>query len=233
MKKRLFSMESLHIIPSWFLGINILFECLFFIFAAAISAYSVKIYRLANQRESKIFAWAFGFLAVSHLLLLISNSLFLSITQGGMSILAIEDILDFKNFIVWSYVSFFVLGFLTLLYLSLKIKSARVYSLLVALSAIALVASHNLSFLAYSLAAIFLAFISYHYFVEFKRTHNKNTLNVMNGFILLFVSNLLIGLVADYGLPSFYVTANILEIIGYSFIVYSLLNVLKYGEKKK
>lgn len=223
----------LHIMPSWFLSANILFEFLFFIFAAAISYYAFSAYKLTNQRESKIFGWSFLFLAISHFALIIINSLFLSITQGGFRTLEFGDLMGIKNFMVASYVFFFILGLITITYMSLKIKSKKTYFLLIFLSIIILFCSMTLSLLIYSLASLLLLFITMYYFSEFIRTRNKNTLFVLIGFFMLLVTNLLLSIVTRYSLPSVYVLAYLTEVVGYTLIILSLINVLNYGKKKK
>jgi len=226
-------MEVLHVMPSWFLGTNIFFECLFFIFAAAIAIYSLRIYKITNQRESKIFGIAFSLIALSRLALVFINSFFITLASGGLRVLEFEDIAGIKDVAVTAYVSLFILGLITLVYLSLKQKNARSYLLLVLLSAIALASGINKSLLIYSLSFIFLVLISVNYVREFKRTKNKNTFLVASGFILLAISSLLLVIVADYLMPRVYVAAYLLEALGYIFIFSSLINILKHGKKAK
>ena len=226
-------MEILHVMPSWFLSTNIFFELLFFIFAAAIAIYSLRIYKITNQRESKLFGLAFSAIALSRLALVFINSFFITLTKGGLSILEFEDIIGIKDIAVTAYVSLFIIGLITLVYLSLKQKNTKSYLLMILLSAIALAFGINKSFLIYALAFIFLVVISINYVKEFRRTKNKNTLLVALGFILLAISSFLLVLVADYLLPRVYVVAYLMEALGYISIFSSLINILKNGKKKK
>lgn len=226
-------MEILHIMPSTFLNTNIFFEWIFFIFAIAISYYAFKIYSLTDKRESKIFGWAFSFLAISHLALIVINSLFLSILNGGFRALEFENLIGIKNITISAYIFFLILGLITLFYTSLKIKSTRVYILAVILSMIILFFSLSKSMLIYLLASIFLLFITSYYFSEFIKTKNKNTLLVSIGFLMLLICNFLLALVADYSLSSAYVLAYVFEAIGYVLIILSLVKILYYGKKAK
>ncbi len=226
-------MEVLHIMPSWFWGTNLIFECLFFIFAVAISFYAFRIYKFTNQRESKIFGLSFSFLAIAHFFLIILNSFFLSILQGGFRAVEFGDILGMRNLTAALYICFLILGLITLSYMSLKIKSLKTYFLVIILSASFLLLSTNKSLTLYTLSAIFLFFIALYYAQEFKKTHNKNTLLVFIGFTLLFLSNLLFALTANYLLSGAYVLSYLIEALGYASITMSLINVFKYGKKKK
>ena len=226
-------MEILHVMPAWFLSTNILFELLFFIFAAAIAFYSLRIYRITRQRESRIFGLAFLSIALSRLALFLVNAFFLTLTKGGLRVLEFEDIMSIKDIAVTAYVSLFIIGLITLVYLSLKIKNPKYYLLLILLSAIALVSGLNKSFLIYSLAFIFLVIISFNYINEFLKTKNKNTFLVALGFILLAISSLLLVIVADYLMPRVYVAAYLLEVLGYVSIFSSLISILKNGKKTK
>ena len=226
-------MEILHVMPGWFLSTNIFFECLFFIFTIAIAIYSLRIYKITYQRESKLFGLAFLSIALSRLALVFVNLFFISLSKGGLRVLEFEDIIGIKDLAVTAYVSFFILGLITLVYLSLKSKNPKYYFLLIILSAIALLFSINKSFLIYALASIFLLIISSYYVRDFRKTKNKNTLFVAIGFILLFISSLLLAIVADYLLAQVYVVAYIFEIVGYVFIFSSLINILKNGKKTK
>lgn len=223
----------LHIIPSWFLGLNTCFELLFFILTLVIALYAFKIYRISDQRESRNFASAFLFLSVSYIVLVIINYLFLSIISGNLMSLEIDDLLGLKNIAIFAYMAFFILGFVTLFYTTLKIRNIRIYSVLLLLSAILITLSSDKSLAIYLLSSIFLILVGYHYFREYFRLKNKNTLFVAIGILFIFISNILMGFVGSYILPDLYVSSRIFETIGYAFIITSLIKVLKNGKKKK
>ncbi len=226
-------MEILHIMPAWFLNLNLIFELLFFIFAAAIAIYSFRIYALTKQRESKIFGFAFSFLGLSHLALAIVNNLFLSIISGGLRELDFDDIINLRNILVVAYVMFFIIGLISLVYISFKAKSIRTYLILLALSLVSIWFACNKSFVIYLLASIFLLLISGYYLSEYRRNHNVNTLFVFLGFSALAISSIFLAFVADYLLPQAYVSAYFIELIGYSLIISSLIKILKDGKKTK
>lgn len=226
-------MESLHVIPSWFFGYNIFLEMIFAIFTGVVAFYSFKIYKLYSQRELKLFGTSFTFLSISYITLTLINILFLTLVQNNNFVLNVERIIDIKNILITLFVFSFLLGFVTLFYTTLKIKSGRVYTLLAILFMIAINFSYDKSFMIYLLSSIFLVFINYHYFREYSIKKHKNVLFVLLGMVFLLASNLSLIAEANSFVPEMYVFSNILELIGYSSILLSLVYVLKNGKKKK
>lgn len=225
-------MQILHIMPSWFWGTNLVFECLFLLFSIVIAVYAFRIYKFTNQRELKIFGAAFSFLAIAHLILILLNSFFLSLIGGGFRGLEIEEMLGLKNILMFIYVGFFLLGLINLTYIALKIKSTRSYILLILISALTLCCNPNTGFSVYTLSAIFFLFISLYYLNEFRKTHNKNTLLVFIGFALLFFNSSLLVISLIKEISASYVLAYLIEALGYFSITFSFINVFKDGKKK-
>jgi len=219
--------------PDWFFELNLLFEILFAIFTAAIAYYSIKIYKLSSQEESRNFGWSFGFLSLSYLLLVFLNSAFMSLMASGLRAMEMDSILGLRNFIIVAYLLCFIVGLVTLFYTTLKTKSLRIYALLLALCTAAIYFSCNRSVIIYLVSSILLFFIAYNYLSEYKRNNNKNTLYVGLGMSFLFVSNILMGFVGNYIFYNFYVISRIFEIAAYSTIMFSLIRILNYGKKKK
>jgi hypothetical protein len=210
-----------------------IFEMIFVLFTASIAIYSLRIYKLSEQRESRNFGLAFAFLSISYFLLIVINSLFLSVTSGNMRTMDLDEIMGLRNFAVFSHFLFLTLGFITLFYTTLKAKHERVYAILLTLCIAAIYFSCNRALIIYLVSSIFLAFISYHYLKEYRDNKNGRTLLVGLGMLLIFISNILMGFVGNYSLSNLYVLSRVLEIIAYSLIFTSLIKVFKNGKKKK
>ena len=226
-------MVHLYIMPDWFFELNLVFEILFALFTAAIAYYSIKIYKLSSQEESRNFGWSFGFLSLSYVILIFMNTAFLSFMTTSLRAIEIDDMMGFRNFIIVSYLFFMIIGLITLFYTTLKTKSPRIYALLLALSLAAIYFSCNRSVIVYLVSSILLFFVSYNYLAEYKKNKNKNTLYVGLGMAFLFASNILMGFVGNSVLYNFYVFSRVFEIAAYSIIMFSLIRILKYGKKKK
>jgi hypothetical protein len=226
-------MEVIHLIPAWFVGFHVSFEIIFLIATAIIATYSFKIYRASDQKQSRNFGLAFLLLSLSYLSLIVINCLFLSAINGNLRALDLDDIMGMKDFAVFLYLFFLISGFLTLYYTTLKSKTPATFLLLAILSLASIKYSCDKSISAYLIPVLFLCFVTYHYFKEYSTTKNKNTLILGLAMALLILSNLSMAYVANFFMPNLYVLAHFMELAAYSFIIYTLIKVLKYGKKAK
>ena len=226
-------MECLHLIPGWFVGLNILLKIILLIFTGVIAYYSLKIYRLSNQKELKFFGLAFSFLSISYFITVWINIFFLSIAGSNIRALDIDDIIGIKNLAVALYILFYMLSFITLFYITLKSKNLKIYALLIFLSIIAITFSYDKSLMLYLIPSIFLILVTYYYITQYLASKNKNTLLVSIAMAVLLVSNLCMISIPNCILPSRYVFSAFLEIIAYSLIVFSLFKILKNGKKTR
>ena len=223
-------MVQLYSIPTWFDGFNVAFEVLFLLATSIVAFYSFKIYKISSKKEVKLFGLAFASLSISYLIIAIVNIYFIS-AESGIMMLTIERMMDIKNIAVSSYIFFSIMGFVTLLYTTLKIERLRIYGLLVLLTFTAINFSFNKIFMIYFITSLFLLFINYHYFREYLDKKRVNILLVFLGMIFLFLSNVIFLVETAY--ISTYVVSHILELIGYTFIIASLIKIIKNGKKKK
>jgi hypothetical protein len=224
-------MAHLYSVPDWFLEINLAFHLVFIIVSALVALYAYRIYKLSGQRELKLFSLSFAFLSLSHLVEVFISIFFLSVSGTDVHPLIIQRIPDVQNISVAFYILFFILGLVTLLYTTLKIKRLRVYTLLIVLTFAAINYSFNKPIMIYLISSLFLLFVNYHYLMEYREKRNCNLFLVFVGITALFLSNLLLLLEPNSILT--YVSSNTIELIGYIFIAFSLLKVIKDGKKKK
>ena len=224
-------MAELHFIPSWFLGFNIAFEMVFMLVAALVALYSYRIYKISSQKEIKLFGISFGLLSASYFVSSIISLFFVSALEGNILAIAIHRVLNTQNIAIASYVVLLVLGYITLLYTTLKVGRKRVYGLLIALAFTAINFSFNKVFMIYFVSSLSLLFVNYHYYMEFIKRKNTNVFLTFWGMFFLFISNVIFLVQASSSAT--YVISHIAELIGYCFIVASLLRVIKNGKKKK
>ena len=224
-------MAQLHSIPTWFAGFNVMFEILFMFATALVAFYAYKIYRISRQREPKLFGISFASLSISYLVLAIVNIFFITVSENNTFGLVIKRIMDVRNVAIALYIVFFIIGFVTLLYTTLRIERARLYGLLILLTFTAINFSLNKVFMIYFVSSLFLLFINYHYYMEYRKKQNTNILLVLIGMLFLFISNIVF--LPETQVISTYVVSHISELVGYGFIVASLIKVMQDGKKKK
>ena len=224
-------MTQLHYIPSWFFGFNIAFEMIFMLATAIVALYSYRIYKVSCQREIKLFGISFGLLSISYFLSSIITLFFVSALEGNVLAITINRILSAENIAVAAYVILFVLGNITLLYTTLKVERLRIYGLLIALAFVAINFSFNKVFMIYFIISLSLFFVSYHYYTEFMKRTTKNVFLTFWGIFFLFVSNTIF--LVQPASSQVYVTSRVSELIGYFFIIASLIRVIKHGKEKE
>jgi hypothetical protein len=152
---------------------------------------------------------------------------------GELRVLDFYKFIDIKNIGVSLYIGFFILGFISLLYATLKLKSIRIYIALLVITALAIRFSCFKSLTIYLITSLFLVLISYHYFREYFRFKNENTLLVGIAMLFLLISNVLMSFVGNYIQPNLYVISRLIELLAYALIITSLYKIVKNGKKKK
>jgi len=224
-------MAYLHYIPEWFFGFNIAFEMIFMLSAALVALYSYKIYKISCEREIRLFGISFGFLSASYFMSSIISLFFISTMEKDFFVISISRILNVSNVIVALSICSMVIGYITLLYTTLKIKRKRIYGLLILMAFTAINFSFNKVFMIYFITSLSLLFINYHYYMEFMKRKNTNVFLVFWGMFFLFVSNVIF--LVQTAQISTYVISHITELIGYGFVTASLIRTIQNGKKKK
>lgn len=226
-------MEPLHLIPNWFVNFHIIFQILFFAATALIAFYAFKVYELSKQKESRTLGFGFSFLSASYLVLAVINMIFVSVLTSTTRVVEIEDIMGLRNFAIYLYIGLNILGFITLFYTILKIKSKEIYLSLILLSAITMILTPSKTLGMYIITSLFLILITFSYFREYTRTKNRNTFFISVGMLFILMSSIGLGLSTNFILPEVYVISHLLMIVGYSSIIYSLVRIINHGQKKK
>lgn len=228
-------MAIFYTIPVWFSGYDIIFELVFALITALVAAYSFRVYSLSNQRESKIFGIGFSLISLSYLLWAALNfSIFSEIKEGitnGISIVELQNLSTINYLSAYSHVFLFLLGLATLVYMSLKVDSIRIYLLLSALTIVSVLGVFETVFSFYLPAAILTIFILIYYLNVYSENHNPKTLFVLIGFTFLLFSLIDFILIKDQHVQ--YVISHLLVFLAYIFILMSLIIVIRGNKKRK
>jgi len=218
---------------SWFSGYDIWLEILFAVVTLAIAFYSLKIYRLCGQRESKLFGISFLLVSISYSLWAILNIFALSTFLSAQNYLNFENILKIGYLMglgIYAHIIFFLAGMVTLAYMTLRIKNAKVYWLLMALTLITALLIEEKYLVLYFISSILLFFISYGYFEDYQIHKNHKLLLSLFAFIFLFLGRF------DFVFSSnkyiFYVVGHLFELVAYLLLLISLIGVMRCKPKK-
>lgn len=226
-------MVQLYVVPEWFFGFNIFLELIFFVITILLASFAFRVYRASLQKNLRTFGLVFASIAVSYILLACINLLFLSTFHPATRALSLDEITDLKNVAIGLYVVFFIIGFSGLFHATHKTPTRKMFLLVDIIAFLGVYLSTNKALFLYSMSSIFLAFTVYHYLKQYTKNKNKNELAVLLGMTFLLTSQLGLAAQSVSYHPNLYVVSNILELIGYSCILISLLNILNNGAKKK
>src|SRR4030042_337553 len=133
-------MANIYLVPNWFLGYDILLELAFAIVSLIVGIYAFKIYRLSEQQESKLFSIAFFSISVSYFIQSFLNFAIISELNENISILLrINNINTMNSLGIFAHMIFFMAGLITLVYMTLRIRSVKAYSLLLIIIMLSLI----------------------------------------------------------------------------------------------
>lgn len=218
---------------TWFSGYDILLEVIFSIITLIVALYSFKVYRLAGQRESKLLGISFLLISISYSLWAILNSFALRELNEAQSRFTLTDLMHYgliSSIGIYGHILLYLTGIITLTYMTLRIKSSKIYSLLICLVLITSFLVEEKYIVIYFLSSILLLFVIIGYVEEYWKNKNKGVLLTIYAFMLLFLGRF--DFVFSTSRYIFYVVGHLLELVAYMLILISLLIVIRQGQKK-
>lgn len=216
----------MYLIPNWFFGIDVIFEFVFAVITLILGIYSLKIYKLTSQKQSRLFGISFLLFSISYFIQSLFN--FFIITRLGQNIcevMKIQSVTQLHISGLYFHMLFYLLGLITLTYTTLKIKSQKAHLLLILVSLLSFFVAINKFYLFYVLSSLLLAFIIHFYTNNCSIHKNKNAHLVLVAFICLFLAKVVF--IFSLNNAIYYVAAHILELAAYVLILVNLMLVLK------
>lgn len=219
-------MANIYLVPKWFFGYDVILELAFAVITLIVGIYAFKIYKLSGQGQSKLFGIAFLFISVSYFIQSFLNFAIISkIDENICAALKINSVNVLNSIGLYAYALFFITGLLTLAYMTLGVKSAKIYSLSIIIIILSLLFTPNELYLFYFLSSVLLAYIFAHYFVNYLNNKKLNTLLVLIAFAFLLFGN--IHFIFSVNHSMYYVIGHFLELIAYILILVNLVLVVK------
>ncbi len=217
-------MTGLYIIPNWFFSYDIALNIIFAVITLAVSIYALKIYKLSFQRQSKLFGLSFLSISFSYIL----KSLFISILLLKLHYQKVISLLTFNiwtDLALYTHIFFFILGLVTLAYMTFSVKNFRVYSSIFLLSVFPFLLTNYKTHMFHILSALLLIYIFYHYFKNSLNNKSLWNIAVMAAFGLLFLSNIGFLLAINYNF--YYVFGDLINLLAYILVLTNLLLVAR------
>ncbi|HHE36333.1 MAG TPA: hypothetical protein ENL16_00785 [Candidatus Woesearchaeota archaeon] len=225
--------------PPWFYGKDIAIDILSAIVVLLIGVFSFKNFLLDKKNKRHFFlSCAFILLGLSFITKIVVN--ILTHTQGWLSkqfwlsILGTEIIkpygfLSAIGFLLYALLTLF--GFYILYVLSSKDELSMNYVIIAYFILVSTYFTRFTYFIIYITAFIFLFAITRRYFLCYNETKYKNTLCLGISFGVITLSQFVFIFTSSN--HAIYVLAELIQLVGYLFLLYTFVMVLRNAKKKK
>lgn len=224
-------MATLYLLPNWFFTYSVIFEIIFALITGFVAFYAFKVYLLCKQNESKLLSMGFAFISASYILWAIVNLSLIDRLSSGISAVELSNIVSLGMIGVYTHIFLFIIGLLTVTYTNLKVNNAKVYSLILLLSILALFMTDSKGSAYYILATIFFGYIAATHLSSYIKNRNSKSLIILIAFALLFISHIYFIFAARSYM--YYVIGHSVSLAGYILILFGLILIIKNEQKKK
>jgi hypothetical protein len=214
-------MAILYAVPEWFFGLDILLKIIFSAITLSLGLYSLKIYKITNLRETRLFGIGFILISLSYILKAFVNYFAFQDVKSGLRIVSLENLNYFLLSSTYLQSILFTTGLITLVYMTLKLKNHKIFWLLF---------GTNIGFLFLTtqkmiglnfLPSMLLAYLCVHYTFEYQKSKNSKTMLVFLAFLGLLASSIETIIGSSFYLN--YVITQLIELVSYGLILVSLI----------
>jgi hypothetical protein len=224
----------LYFVPEWFFNIDIALGVLFTLITGVVAGFAFKIYEITEERTFRLFGAAFSCLSLSYLIRILLNIYLTNVVENSRDVLLLLfGVTPISQIAIYVYVLLFVIGYMTLAYITVKVKSVKIYLMLAAVSILAILGSGNKAPTFYLMASIFLVFIVSNYLDSVRREKNRNQILILISMLLLLISNVGFMFIGNYQFYYGYIITETIELAAYALIAYTLIRVINHGQKKR
>lgn len=218
--------------PTWFFGIDSILEIVSTIIALMIFGFSFKMYRFNKDERFRAFSFAFGFLTLAFLARALTNLVLHShFLQTKWQIVRPDfdpgRIITAQRVFVLGYLAHIFLtlfAYIILLALQFEKEHKKIALVLGSMSLVILISSSYFTSF-YFLSLVLLGFITYNFYMNFRKTKNANAKLVVISFIMIFFANL--QFLLQLWNPAFYVTSYLTLFVGFITLGLTLYKVTR------
>jgi len=225
--------------PPWFYGKDIAIDILSAVVVLLIGFFSFRNFSLDKKNKRHfILGGAFVLLGLSFIIKILTDVLshrqdwlsrpfWLSIL--GKDIITSYTLLSAIGFLLFAILTLF--GFYILYALSSKDELSMNYVIIAYLILVSTYFTRFTYFILYLTAFIFLLALSRRYFISYTKNKYQNTLFLCISFSIITLSQFVF--IFTNSNPVLYVLAELIQLIGYLFLLYTFVMVLRNAKKKK
>jgi len=224
--------------PRWFYGKDIVIDIVSILVLLLISYFSVRYYKINNQNKKYLFfASSFGFMALSFIFKILTNfTLYSKVIQTKQigfvtftyNAIQSSSILFTAGFLIYRILM--LTGLLILYSMYSNTKKANIM-LLLYLVFISTYFSRSAYYVFHLTALMFLVMITIQYWNNYKRFKHNTNKWLFYSFSFISLSQIVFVFMRFHAL--FYVTAELIQLLGYLSLLVTFIKVLKDGKKKR
>lgn len=223
-------MASFYIVPPWFFGYDVVLELLFGVITLIVGLYAWKVYKLSSQDQPKYFSLAFILISISYFVKSVLNFMVIKQLNGPASVLLrLNDVTLFNTLGMLFHIIFFISGLVTLVYMTLKIKSFRTYSLLIIILCLSLIFNHHRGSVFYLLTSVLLLYLIGFYVYNYIKSKQHRTLIILAAFCFLLVGHGIF--ILSETAPLSYAIGHFAELGAYLLILLNLILIVRKVKK--
>jgi hypothetical protein len=212
--------------PIWFRGIDTLFTLIFAFVTMFLALMSYRAYKVTELNRHKYFSLSFILMSLGFLVYGIASMLLITHVVTDL-----DQML--KNFDIFFmvYAGLLIFAYTIMSAVSLQIYDKKAIALMLLLAGLFTMFSYQHYLKFHMISLVFLGFLAYKFYTNYKEKENYNAKLVFISFYLLAAAEVF-ALVFLYT-ASFYVVTQIIQLLGYLLLFYMLTRVLQYGREKR
>ncbi len=224
-------MEILYKLPSWFANYDSFIQIFFAVVCFLVTLYSYRLYKISKHRSIKLFSISFLLIGISYIAWPVIG-FFTTYPLNKSTLGVLVENSELAGLIsVYVHVLFFIVGLVTLVYMTLKKEDLRLYLLLLSLTVFPIIIAIEKTNLIYILSAILIFFVLVHYYNLYSETKNKKIFTFFLAFLILFFASL--DFIFSDNNNIYYVGGHFLMLISYLLILVRLaINYRKWQKKE-
>jgi len=212
--------------PSWFFGLDSIFEFISVFITIFIGYYSYKLYKLVSDKKYFYFSLAFMFIAISFIAkAVIIMLIYLRFLEFDALVDKIDAVRTIKllGFVV--YMTILLTAYMVLLIINMRIKDRKLISLMLLIVVLSVIISSNMYAAFFIVSAILLIYVAHSYYKNYCKCKSKSSLVVLIAFSLIAISQF--SFIFYFVNPIFYVIGHVVQLGGYLTLLGNLYLVLK------
>ncbi|MFW6378492.1 MAG: hypothetical protein ACOCZV_00550 [Nanoarchaeota archaeon] len=216
--------------PYWFSFSQIVIQLIFTIVTFLIAYKSYSVYKICNQRTSKLYAYGFLGVTIGYLMQALLHTFVVANVSSNDIISVVSQEMARTSTIQLSAIPVIIgmvatlIGLSIIAFVTLRVKNEQVLLLTMILALISIITPFYP--ITYHLtASVFLIFITIQYYRRFEEKRTGNSQTVFLGFLFILLGTILLTLTKM--MSATYIIGHFVALFGYILLLWSLMKVVR------